>query len=95
MVTVRSSGFDAQQVTACAWFPCGRRFISVGRVKGSGQEDKPAYVWDTEGHEVVDWLGLGPGVALPKHLTEGRINDVAISHDGRFMVRPIPAAMTF
>eukprot|EP00899_Mesostigma_viride_P001331 jgi/Mesvir1/11199/Mv16593-RA.1 len=53
-------------VTACAWFPDGKHFVSGGF-------DKSMFLWDIEGKELEQWKG-------------SRVNDLAISEDGRHMV---------
>jgi len=65
-VCTRTFSKHTDSVTACAWFPDGKHFVSGGI-------DKNIFMMDIDGNEVKTW-------------TCARINDLAISHDGKYMI---------
>ncbi|GJP34973.1 hypothetical protein CLOM_g19446 [Closterium sp. NIES-68] len=63
-------------ISACAWFPCGRRFLSASAVN-----DRTVCVWGVEGGELASWSGVGRHLWEQEGADFPRINDLAISSD--------------
>ena len=83
-----------ETVTSCAWMPCSRRFLS-------GSIDKTILMFDTNGGAVFHvYVGssiypstkapwhppLPPGNELQRYKRPYRIQDLAVTHDGSFLI---------
>ncbi|CAI5459251.1 unnamed protein product [Closterium sp. Yama58-4] len=73
---LRSFSKHQDAISACAWFPCGRRFLSA-----SAATDRTVCVWDVEGSELPSWGGVGRHLWQQDGGDFPRINDLAISSD--------------
>ncbi|CAI5477017.1 unnamed protein product [Closterium sp. Yama58-4] len=78
---LRSFSKHHDAISACAWFPCGRRFLSA-----SAATDRTVCVWDVEGSELPSWGGVGQHLWQQDGGDFPRINDLAISSDCSHMV---------
>ncbi|CAI5997853.1 unnamed protein product [Closterium sp. NIES-65] len=73
---LRSFSKHHDAISACAWFPCGRRFLSA-----SAATDRTVCVWDVEGVELPSWGGVGRHLWQQDGGDFPRINDLAVSSD--------------
>ncbi|CAI5506914.1 unnamed protein product [Closterium sp. Naga37s-1] len=73
---LRSFSKHHDAISACAWFSCGRRFLSA-----SAATDRTVCVWDVEGSELPSWGGVGRHLWQQDGGDFPRINDLAISSD--------------